>query len=90
MKVTLTGRSVAWGTQIQAEICRVRKGGHARQLAFATLTPDAAGAVAWTVPVPAGSNGDGLVLQYRQCQYGADCPDPKNPRMTQLAKYALP
>jgi hypothetical protein len=90
LKVTLTGRSVAWGSQIQAEICRAHNGGHARQLAFATLTPDVTGTVTWNVPVPAGGNGDELVLQYRRCP-GEDCPDPNRlENMTQLAKYVLP
>jgi hypothetical protein len=90
LKVTLTGRNVTWGSQIQAEICRAHNGGHARQLAYATLTPDVTGAVTWNVPVPAGGNGDELILQYRQCP-GGNCPDPrKPPKMTQLAKYVLP
>jgi hypothetical protein len=90
LKVMLTGRSVAWGSQIQAEICRAHNGSHARQLAFATLTPDVTGAVTWNVPVPAGGNGDELILQYRRCP-GEDCPDPNElENMTLLAKYVLP
>jgi hypothetical protein len=86
LKVSLAGRNVAWGTRVYAEICRVRRGGHARQLAYATLTPDASGSMTWEVPVPVGADGDGLVLQYRQCPRGAVCPD----KMRQLAKYVLP
>jgi hypothetical protein len=86
LKASLAGRNVAWGTQVYAEICRVGKDGHTQQLAYATLTPDANGSMAWEVPVSAGADGEGLVLQYRQCPRGAFCPD----RMTQLAKYVLP
>jgi hypothetical protein len=90
LKVTLTGRNVTWGSRIQAEICRAHNGSHARQLAYATLTPDDGGAVTWNVSVPAGGNGDELILQYRQCP-GDACPNPaKLQYMTQLAKYVLP
>jgi hypothetical protein len=87
LEVTLTGRGVAWGIQVQAEICRVRKGEHAQQLAYATLTPDATGAVTWDVPVPAGVDGDALVLRYRQCPLGSDC---SHEDMARLAIYTLP
>jgi hypothetical protein len=93
LRVTLTGRNVTWGSQIQAEICRAHNGSDVRQLAFATLTPDVTGAVTWNFPVPAGGNGDELILQYRQCPPGDDCRDPdpnKLENMTQLAKYVLP
>jgi hypothetical protein len=86
LQVSLKARNVAWGTRVQAEICRVRKGGHTRQLAYATLTPDTGGAVTWDVPVPAGADGDGLVLLYRQCPRGVVCSN----RMTRLATYSLP
>lgn len=89
LKVTLTGRNVTWGSQIQAEICRAHKGGHAWQLAYATLSPDVTGAVTWNVPVPAGGNGDELILQYRRCpDYCYDLKKLDN--MTPLAKYVLP
>jgi hypothetical protein len=65
----------------------VGKGAHARQLAYATLSPDAGGAVTWNVSVPAGADGDGLVLQYRRCPLGSDCTDDP---MTRLATYTLP
>jgi hypothetical protein len=84
LKVALTGKNVASGNQIQAEICRVRKGGHTRQLAYATLTPDTSSAISWDVPVSAGADGDGLVLQYRRCLHGS-CSG-----MTQIAKYTMP
>jgi hypothetical protein len=86
LQATLTARNVPWGIRVQAEICRVRRGGHARQLTYATLTPDASSVVIWKVPVPVGTDGEGLVLQYRQCPRGSACTG----SMTQLAKYILP
>jgi hypothetical protein len=86
LRVTLTGRNVAWGNRVEAEICRVRRGGHARRLATATLAPEPNGSVAWTVPVPAGGDGEGLVLLYKQCRRGAPCPKD----MKRLAEYTLP
>jgi MFS family permease len=87
LDVTLTGKDVAPLNRIEAEVCRVRKGAHATQLAYATLTPDDQGALSWKPSVPAGKEGDALVLQYKECRRGMSC---TKVRMTQLARYTLP
>lgn len=84
LQVMVSGRYIPPGDRLEVELCRVRKRAHAKQLAFATLTADASGALTWKALVPAGLNGDALVLQYRQCRRG--CPAGWTP----LARYTLP
>jgi len=85
LRVTAAGTGISPGTTIKLTVCRLGVDGRPTyQLAFATLSPDPDGTLAWNPEVPAGGEGDTLVLQYEECLDGT-CG-----RMTELARYTLP
>ncbi|TFV67964.1 hypothetical protein E4P40_23865 [Blastococcus sp. CT_GayMR20] len=85
LEVTVAGTDIAPGTTLQVSVCRQgAEGRPSYRLAFATLSADPDGKLTWNPEVPAGEQGDTLVLHYAECLDGSCGPN------AELARYTLP